>query len=52
MTLMGKYKNQEWEEIDQTNPDSEHTEQEQQTYLKNEYQLAFGREWMFKVDRK
>ena len=46
--LMGKFKNQEWEEFDKTNPDSDYAEEEQQTYLLNEYKEISGQGWMFK----
>ena len=38
--LYGKFKNHEWKEIDRTNPDSEHTEEEQMKYLLKEYKEA------------
>lgn len=39
---MGKYKNREWEKIDQTETNKD------MDYLEGEYKLAFGQGWMFK----
>tara|TARA_Y100000310_G_C20119647_1_gene550870 strand:- start:205 stop:381 length:177 start_codon:yes stop_codon:yes gene_type:complete len=47
-TLMGKYKNEEWKELDHTDEDSDFPIDEQKDYLKNEYQIALGQGWMFK----
>lgn len=46
--LMGKSKNQEWQELDHTNPDSDYTIDEQRSYLQGEWSIAMGQGWMFK----
>jgi len=48
MTLMGKLKNGEWQEIEKTNPDSDYTLQEQMKYIEQEWKIALGQGWMFK----
>lgn len=47
-TLLAKFKNHEWQEVDKTNPDSEYTEQEQKDQLLYEYKMVFGPAYLFK----
>jgi hypothetical protein len=47
-TLMGKYKNEEWKELDHTDEDSDCPIDEQKNYLAGEYKIALGQGWMFK----
>ena len=46
--LMAKFKNQDWQEVDKTNPDSDYTEEEQKAYLEGEYRSVFGPAYLFK----
>jgi hypothetical protein len=46
--IFGKYKNQEWQELDHTNPDSDYTLPEQQAHLEGEWKVAMGNAWLFK----
>jgi len=45
--LYGKYKLQDWIEVEKTNPASQRTEQEQKKDILSEYKEAFGQGWMF-----
>lgn len=46
--LMGKFKMQEWKELDHTDPDSDYPLEEQKKYLESEYRTALGQGHLFK----
>ena len=47
-TLMGKYKNDEWEAVDQTDPTSHVSEKDQMKAIEADYKDTFGSCWLWK----
>ena len=47
-TLMAKFKMKEWETVDETDPNSDLSEQEQKNHMLAEYKEVFGQGWLFK----
>lgn len=47
--ILAKFKNNDWEEVDHTNPDSDRPEDEQAQYLIQEYKMAGGQAYMVKA---
>ena len=50
VTLKGKYKNNEWEVVDEITIDPDTPEKEQRAFFLSEYVADFGQGWMFKWD--
>ena len=46
--LMGKFKTNEWKEIDHLAPEDSQDLEGDKEYLEGEYRLTMGQGWMFK----